>query len=42
MGSKIKSYRLTDIGKKLMVSKGEMRGGINWEFGIKIYILYIK
>ena len=36
--------RLTDIENKLMVTKGERKGGgINWEFGINIYtLLYIK
>ena len=36
--------KLTDIDKKLMVTKGEMGGGgINWEFGINRYtLLYIK
>ena len=33
--------RLTDIENKLMDIKGERRGGINQEFGMKIYILYI-
>ena len=34
---------LTDIENKLMVTKGERGGGINWEFGINIYtLLYIK
>ena len=35
--------RLTDIEKKLMVTKGETWGGINLEFEIKIYtLLYVK
>ena len=34
--------RLTDIENKLMVTKGESGGGINWEFGINCYtLLYI-
>ena len=32
-------YRLTDIESKLMVTKGERRGGINEEFGINVHTL---
>ena len=32
--------RLTDIENKLIVTKGERKGGINWEFGINRYRLY--
>ena len=36
--------RVTDVRKKLMVTRGEWRvGGINWEIRIDIYtVLYIK
>ena len=35
--------RVTDVENKLMVTKGERGGGINWEIGIDIHILlYIK
>ena len=35
--------RVTDVENKLMVTKGEMGGGINWEIGIDIYtLLYIE
>ena len=35
--------RLTGIENKLIVTKGEEGGGINWEYGINIYtLLYIK
>ena len=34
---------VTDVENKLMVTKGEKGGGINWEIGIDIYtLLYIK
>ena len=35
--------RVTNVGKKLTVTKGEIERGINWEIGIDIYTqLYIK
>ena len=35
--------RVTDVENKLMVTKGERGGGINWEIGIDTYtLLYIK
>ena len=35
--------RVTDVENKLMVTKGESGGGINWEIGIDICtLLYIK
>ena len=35
--------RVTDIEKKLIFTKGERVGGMNQEFGMKIYtLLYIK
>ena len=35
--------RVTDTENKLMVTKGESVGGINWEIGTDIYtLLYIK
>ena len=34
---------VTDAENKLIVIKGESRGGINWEIGIDIYtLLYTK
>ena len=39
-----KQNRLTDFKNKLLgYQKGNVWGGINWEFGINIYtLLYIK
>ena len=38
-----KTDRLTNIENTLMVTKGERRRGINWEFGINGYtLLYTK
>ena len=38
-----KTNRLTDIEKKLMITKGESKGGIYSEFGINRYTLpYVK
>ena len=35
--------RVTNVEKKLTVTKGEIERGINWEIGIDIYTqLYIK
>ena len=35
--------RLTDIENKLIVTRGERKGGINWDFGINRYrLLCIK
>ena len=35
--------KLTDIENKVMVTKREVGGGINWELGIDIYtVLHIK
>ena len=35
--------RVTDVEKKLTVTKGGRGGGMNWEIGIDIYtLLYIK
>ena len=35
--------RVTDVKNKLMVTKGERGGRINWEIGIDVYtLLYIK
>ena len=35
--------RVTDVENKLMVTKGERGGGINWEIGIDTYtLLYTK
>ena len=32
--------RVTNVGKKLRVTKGErVRGGVNWKIGIDIYTL---
>ena len=31
--------KVTDIENKLMVTRGEKEGRINWEIGIDIYIL---
>ena len=38
---KILRGRNTHVENKLMVTKGERRGGINWEIGIDLYILLI-
>ena len=38
-----KGMGFTDVENKLMVTKGESGGGINWEIGMDIYtLLYIK
>ena len=38
-----KTEIFTDVEKLLTVTKGERRGGINWEIGSDIYtLLYIK
>ena len=44
---KIVVVRVTDVGNKVMITRGEggrkMGGGINWETGIDIYtLLYIR
>ena len=38
-----KTKRLTDLENELMVTSGEVEGGIDWEFGIDMCtLLYLK